>query len=371
MGSLSRDEGVCGGRDAEGAARCLRQRTWSSANIDCGRPVRRRLRRLIGHGSFLVRRAAGRAALPPLVAILLAAVAVFAAVWICAALGRDRTSTILDDIELWRNAPDHEKEAIARSAISSMPGFTFTGMGRFSCGETTVSIALARHAPTGLEFSLIPAGATIIEFTDRNTGETTHRRHELKRPLLICRTEVTTGSLRAVGGMTASADTDPRLPATSVSWEDANAWSRQLGLRLPTASEWAYCCWAGSTLRWPHGDAREALHRYAWLSPTGGERLMTPHAVADLEPNAFGLFDMLGNVEEWCVDGSQYDSSFPGDLTGDVYATYRVHCGGSIDERPDEVSPRVVRFNLPTVRSELIGFRYCATVEWPGSRTRR
>jgi sulfatase modifying factor 1 len=88
------------------------------------------------------------------------------------------------------------------------------------------------------------------------------------------------------------------LPVVDVTWVEAVRFAMWVGCSLPTEAEWEYACGAGSSSEWCCVDEGE-LHRYAWYSESSGGRL---HEVATREPNGFGLFDLHGNVWEWCAD---------------------------------------------------------------------
>ena len=91
----------------------------------------------------------------------------------------------------------------------------------------------------------------------------------------------------------------PWQPVVGVSWYDAKEFAKWAGLQLPSEAQWEYACRAESTTRYNTGDSEDDLSRAGWYSENSGDKL---HPVGDKEPNAFGLYDMHGNVREWCED---------------------------------------------------------------------
>ena len=138
-----------------------------------------------------------------------------------------------------------------------------------------------------------------------------------------------------------------------LTWEcDFNA----SGYRLPTEAEWEYACRAGSRSKYSFGDRPTDLPRHAWLKGNSGG---TPHAVGKKAPNAFGLFDMHGNVWEWCNDWyaeDYYSKSSASDPKGPPSGKTRVLRGCAWDSPPEKCRAAYRFKEFPTVTDACFGY---------------
>ena len=175
----------------------------------------------------------------------------------------------------------------------------------------------------GMKFVSIPAGSFIMGSPDDELGryskETQHQ-VTLTKGYYIQTTEVTQGQWKALMNTVSRGNTDCRTdncPVVLVSWNDAQSFIEKLNriestdaYRLPTEAEWEYACRAGSTSAFATGEATETECGYdanldiiGWYCNNSNNDF---HPVGQKQPNAWGLYDMHGNVGEWCYDW--YDS---------------------------------------------------------------
>jgi formylglycine-generating enzyme required for sulfatase activity len=172
---------------------------------------------------------------------------------------------------------------------------------------------------------------------------------------------------------------NPQRPVETVSWNDAMKFCRRLSkkegvtYRLPTEAEWEYACRGGTTTRFSFGDDRDDLGDYAWW---GGNSQATTHPVGQKRPNAWGLYDMHGNVFEWCADwyaDDYYSRSFIVDPSGPGSGQLRLLRGGSwCGAMPGYFFRSAGRyFKGPGCRFDNIGFRVARTRDKPPIPSRR
>ena len=176
-----------------------------------------------------------------------------------------------------------------------------------------------------LEMVLIPAGKFMMGYPGKDNEVT------LTKPFYMGKYEVTQEQWQAVMGSNPSDAKGLKLPVNNVTWNDCKDFARKLnaktngGYRLPTEAEWEYACRAGTTASYSFGNA---------ITPTdanyGDLKIGKPLAVGSYKSNAFGLFDMHGNVWEWCEDWfGDYSAGVVIDPKGPTTGLGRVLRGGS------------------------------------------
>ena len=128
--------------------------------------------------------------------------------------------------------------------------------------------------------------------------------------------------------------------------------------RLPTEAEWEYACRAGSTGKYCFGDNDRTLRDYAWCATSS--RPLKTRPVGQRKPNAWGLYDMHGNVCEWCQDWyheDYYKRSLEHDPKGPAIGNYGVVRGGSWISVPSNCRSAYRRRTTPTNHPSNFGFR--------------
>ena len=148
-----------------------------------------------------------------------------------------------------------------------------------------------------------------------------------------------------------------------MSWNDAVEFCKWLSVkegeiyRLPTEAEWEYACRAGSSTVYSFDGGTASLGDFAWYK---GNSVGTTHPVGQKRPNELGLFDMHGNVWEWCSDGfaaDYYKRTPSDDPPGTDPAARRTIRGGSWYNDPRHLRSAYRRGNVPNDRYGTTGFR--------------
>ena len=177
---------------------------------------------------------------------------------------------------------------------------------------------------------------------------------------------------------------DERRPVILVSWFDAvefcNRLSEQerlppyydvegqkvtvvngVGYRLPTEAEWEYACRAGSEQLYCFGDDESQLHQYAWYNKNADG---TTHPVGEKQPNAWGLYDMHGNVTEWCWDCySKLPSSPAENPVGPSQGSNRMSRGGCHYDTAGRCTAAYRLELVPEIRDRGVGFRVATAIQ--------
>ena len=270
----------------------------------------------------------------------------------------------------------------------------------------------------GMEFVQLPAGTFMMGLSDADVeaeyqqykkyftnatrdqfkGRQPQHRVDIRRPFYIGRYEVTIGEWKAVmGDLPEGMKTDladrfkksDRQPVVRVSWNDAQAFIAKLNAmndgytyRLPSEAEWEYAARAGTT-----GDPAD-LDSIAWYGNNSGKAHLdvltilstdaynysnrlddngnATHEVGGKRPNAFGLFDIYGNVWEWCED-SNHDNFAGAPADGSAWITggnqkFRMLRGGSWYSKAHRVGPAITDARTPDDRGAVahLGFRLVA-----------
>jgi sulfatase modifying factor 1 len=227
---------------------------------------------------------------------------------------------------------------------------------------------------TGMVLVKIPAGSFRMGSPAIETG---HREDEfrhvvtLTRPFYIGETEVTRKQWRAVMGTDPSQfKKDEDAPVENVSWFDAQEFIKRLNakgeghFRLPTEAEWEYACRAGTETQYAYGErisAKVANYdaRYPLPGQLRGEYRAAPTPVKKFPPNKWGLYDMHGNVWEWCED--EY-CPYPRDVVRDpapaqCNSNLKVIRGGSWYFGADSARSALRYTHAPNLKGFSLGFR--------------
>ena len=189
------------------------------------------------------------------------------------------------------------------------------------------------NSKDGLAYVWIPPGSFMMGCSPGDTECSPDERpaHEvaITKGFWLGRTPVTQGAYQRVTGSNPSNSKGDQRPVEQVTWDKARSYCQAIGGRLPTEAEWEYAARADST-----GTRYGSLAEIAWYAKNSGGRT---HQVGQKKPNAFGLYDMLGNVWQWTADwygATYYQAGERRDPTGPPGGEARTLRGGSWGSYP-------------------------------------
>ena len=212
----------------------------------------------------------------------------------------------------------------------------------------------------GMQLKMIPAGTFTM-----GEGDDAHQ-VTLTQSFRIGVHEVTQEQYERVMSSNPSYFKGPQNPVEQVSWNDAVKFCEKLSAlpeekaagrvyRLPTEAEWEYACRAGTTTKYSFGDIEGALGDYAWYRANSGRKT---HRVGEKRGNPWGLYDMHGNVWEWCQDRyGGYPKGAVTDPTGPNSGSIRVLRGGCWISPAEFCRSAFRDRGSPSVRTRDLGFR--------------
>jgi len=228
-----------------------------------------------------------------------------------------------------------------------------------------------------MKLVLIPKGTFVMGSPESEEGrQKDETQHEvtISKDYYLGVTEVTQGQYQKVMGKNPSyfkkriiRESDSSMyPVEAVSWEDAVEFCKKLSelpkekagrvYRLPTEAEWEYACRSGSKSAYSFGESSKSLGDYAWFDENSRHQT---HPVGQKKPNAWGLYDMHGNVIEWCSDYwyGEYPKGAVSDPSGPRGGSYRVIRGGSGNYTAAFCRSAVRSGLVPSFRDSGLGFR--------------
>lgn len=207
---------------------------------------------------------------------------------------------------------------------------------------------------------------------ERLSSEGPQHRVKITQPFFVSRYEVTQAQWLAVMGNNPSEfKGDLSHPVEHISWNDGQifisklnerAASRGMSFAMPTEAQWEHACRAGTTTLWHFGNSEKGVTQYGWINANAEGRT---HPVGLLEPNAFGIHDLVGNVWEWCADWHKtnyYTKEPVDDPSGPPNGSRRTGRGGGWRSSAWHCRSATRPFSTPNSRSGDLGFRLISTL---------
>lgn len=253
--------------------------------------------------------------------------------------------------ELEKLIPADARLAALREQVAALPGL-----------KKNVTVDLGDGVT--LELVLIRPGTFTMGSAGGDPDEQPAHPVTLTKPFYLGKYEVTQEQWQAVMGSNPSYNQGAKNPVENVSWDDCQGFITKLNakagvaaagaFRLPSEAEWEYACRAGSTTAYCYGDDEGTLADYAWYEANSGDTA----PVGGKKANAWGLYDLHGNVWEWCQDrDGGYPAAAVTDPTGPNSGSIRVNRGGGRLGSAVRCRSAVRRWDKPGDRLSSLGLR--------------
>jgi tRNA A-37 threonylcarbamoyl transferase component Bud32 len=205
---------------------------------------------------------------------------------------------------------------------------------------------------TGIVFTLLPGGR-LPKWDGVNDPHTESRSNVELAPFFMGKFELTQQQRHRLEKSDHTISlADPNLPATGISWYESEVLARHAGLSLPTELQWEYAIRAGTTTHWWSGDTSETVLQKENFG-------LAPRDVGSGYPNAFGLFDMGGNVREWCLDTCEAYGSEQAvdDMLKTALSPHRCMRGGAFARNVDIARSWERGWDFPQLSFRDVGMR--------------
>jgi len=280
----------------------------------------------------------------------------------------------LDDF--WPTQPSSVLCQLPASVLGQLPASVLSQLPSSVLSQVIKELPPRKNS-IGMAFKSLPGGTFTMGDANGDNDETPHQ-VTLTQPFELGVYEVTQEQYKQVMGKNPSdhsnwdmCDGGPQHPVENVSWDDAVKFCRKLSerpeeklagyvYRLPTEAEWEYACRAGTTTKYSFGDSESELGDYAWYDKNSGptSSQQTTYPVGQKKSNPWGLYDMHGNVWEWCQDWyGDYPSGSVTDPRGVKLGSIRVHRGGSFGLKSDYCRSAIRYWITDDDGDRTLGFR--------------
>jgi len=266
--------------------------------------------------------------------------------------------------EIVLRAPDHAEATVTerppkeggKISVVAKLASTKAEIARPAVAESPKALSVRAAAGAKAAMASIPAGCFQMGSTEGDNDETPV--HQVCLDAFgMDRYDVTQGAYRQATGDNPSEfdHCGDDCPVENLGWKDAKSYCERLGKHLPTEAQWEYAARAGTATKWYWGNDEGKTDQYAWYAANSGKKT---HPVGKKLPNAWGLYDMAGNVDQWTMDvkGSYSDES-QRDPVATGFGFRRMARGGGWRDDPSGVRTTMRYSHTSSTNRSDLGFR--------------